>query len=207
MDKLRAQAAAQGGRVLSLLGNHEWMNAIGTSIVVSLFFSNALMLQATGGKTLLWSLLTRRLNPLFLRYVYPSEIETFGGVEKRQKMISTGRIGRTWAANYTTALRLPLHPSMGPPNTPYPFTLNESAADSSDNIDRDEFHPLSHAALSFVHGGLSPTYSNLSPFPTRINELSAALLRKLQHRKQPPPHPPHPYPGLPPSKSICVSLS
>lgn len=34
MDKLRAQAAAQGGRVLSLLGNHEWMNAIGTSMLV-----------------------------------------------------------------------------------------------------------------------------------------------------------------------------
>ena len=126
-------------------------------------------------------------------------------------MISTGRIGRTWAANYTTALRLPLHPSMGPPNTPYPaYDQNQNDAGSLDNYDhinQDEYHPLSHAALSFVHGGLSPTYSNLSPFPTRINELSAALLRKLQHRKQPPPHPPYPYPGLPPSKGSCVSLS
>jgi len=56
---------------------------------------------------------------------------------------------------------------------------------------------MSHAALSFVHGGLSPTYPDLSPFPTRINELSHSLLGKLQHRKQPPPHPPNPYPGLP----------
>lgn len=29
MDELRAQAAAVGGTVLSVLGNHEWMNAIG----------------------------------------------------------------------------------------------------------------------------------------------------------------------------------
>ena len=143
-----------------------------------------------------------------LRYVYPSEIETFGGVEARQKLISTGRIGRTWAGNYTTALRLPLHPSMGAPNTPYPVSTseNENAASSYDNddyIEQGEYHPLSHAALSFVHGGLSPTYSNLAPFPTRINELSASLLRKLQHRKQPPPHPPYPYPGLPPGMITC----
>ena len=31
MDKLRGQALAAGGMVLSHLGNHEWMNVIGTS--------------------------------------------------------------------------------------------------------------------------------------------------------------------------------
>ena len=31
MDKLRDQALAAGGTVLSHLGNHEWMNVIGTS--------------------------------------------------------------------------------------------------------------------------------------------------------------------------------
>lgn len=30
MDKLRDQALAVGGMVLSHLGNHEWMNVIGT---------------------------------------------------------------------------------------------------------------------------------------------------------------------------------
>lgn len=30
MEDLRVQAAEAGGRVLSHLGNHEWMNAIGT---------------------------------------------------------------------------------------------------------------------------------------------------------------------------------
>lgn len=149
MDTLREQAQAKGGVVLSHLGNHEWMNAIGD-----------------------W------------RYVYPSEIETFGTIEARQKMISSGPIGRSWATNYTTASRLPLHPSMGPPNTPYPSS---------------SFHagPLSHSAISFVHGGLSPSYSGLSPFPSKINDLSDSLLRKLQTRTQPKPHPPGPYAGLP----------
>ncbi|KAI0671752.1 Metallo-dependent phosphatase [Trametes maxima] len=151
MDQLREQAKAVGGTVLTNLGNHEWMNAIGD-----------------------W------------RYVPASEIKTFGSVAARQKMLSTGRIGRSWAANYTTTTRLPLHPSLGPPNTDYdPETDSVSTS------------PLSHAAISFVHGGLAPTYPDLTPFPSRINEISHSLLHKLQHRKQPPPHPPNPYPGLP----------
>ena len=101
-------------------------------------------------------------------------------------MLSTGRIGRSWAANYTTTSRLPLHPSLGPPNTDY----DPSSPQMSSS-------PLSHAAISFVHGGLAPTYPDLTPFPSRINELSSSLLRKLQDRPQPPPHPPNPYPGLP----------
>ncbi|KAJ3758991.1 Metallo-dependent phosphatase-like protein [Lentinula raphanica] len=151
MEKLREQAPSTGGVVLSHLGNHEWMNAIGD-----------------------W------------RYVYPSEIKTFGTVEARQRMISVGSIGSAWASNYTVASRLPLHPYLGSPNTPYPPVHLENG-------------PLSHAALSFVHGGLSPTYEALAPFPNRINDLGTSLLRKLQRREQPPPHPPYPYPGLPAS--------
>ncbi|KAH8814692.1 Metallo-dependent phosphatase-like protein [Flagelloscypha sp. PMI_526] len=161
MDKLRGQATQTGGIVLSHLGNHEWMNAIGD-----------------------W------------RYVYPSEIETFGGIEARQKFISSGRIGRSWATNYTTSSRLPLHPSLGPPNTPYPPT-HPVHFQSEDDENQPIVSPLSHSALSFVHGGLSPSYQDLTPFPTRINELSDSLLSKLQNRVQPPPHPPHQYPGLP----------
>ncbi|KAJ3531370.1 hypothetical protein NMY22_g8178 [Coprinellus aureogranulatus] len=180
MDKLRSQAIAAGDTVLSHLGNHEWMNMIGD-----------------------W------------RYVYPSEIKTFGSVAARQRVLSSGSIGRSWAANYSTASRLPLHPSLGPPNTPYPsrFTYlhyeketDEFGVDTEFDVWMFNNHrhpesknPLSHAALSFVHGGLSPTYSNLSPFPTKINELSSSLMAKLQRREQPPPHPPNPYPGLPPS--------
>lgn len=117
------------------------------------------------------------------RYVYPTEIETFGSVEERQKMLSSGWLGKSWQANYTVTSRLPLHPSLGPPNTDY----NPDALPN----------PLSHAAYSFVHGGLSPTYSNLTPYPSAINALGKSLLEKLQDRVQPPPHPPHPYPGLP----------
>jgi len=171
MDKLREQAHAVGAHVLSNLGNHEWMNMIGD-----------------------W------------RYVYPTEIKTFGSVAARQRMLSTGPIGRSWASNYTTATRLPLHPHLGPPNTPYPPAYSVEKDDPGYDFDEwmyrnhrepNSKNPLSHAALSFVHGGLAPEYSNLSPFPTRINELSTSLMRKLQHRVQPPPHPPNPYPGLP----------
>jgi len=83
-----------------------------------------------------------------------------------------------------------LHPSLGASNTDYPPT---SGAD--DDITHS---PLSHAAISFVHGGLAPTYPHLTPFPSTINALSRSLLRKLQSQSpQPPPHPPNPYPGLP----------
>lgn len=105
------------------------------------------------------------------------------------RRITTGRIGKSWAANYTTTSRLPLHSSLGPPNADY---------DSSDKSS------LSHAAISFVHGGLAPGYPDLTPFPSRINELGSSLLHKLQHQKPAPlPHPPHPYPGLPHAASTA----
>jgi hypothetical protein len=125
------------------------------------------------------------------RYVRESEIKTFGGVAARQAMISTGHIGRAWAANYTTTSRLPLHPLLGAPNDDFPPLPGSLAGRLS--------APLSHAAYSFVHGGLAPHYPRLSPFPSAINAIGRSLLRKLQHRVQPRPHPPNPYPGLPPS--------
>jgi hypothetical protein len=141
-----------------------------------------------------------------VRYVYPTEVKTFGSVEARQRMLSTGRIGRSWAANYTTTSRLPLHPALGPPNTPYPPPKHLAFEKDDDQYHLSLFYnhdedPMSHAAISFVHGGLSPTYGELQPFPTKINELSTTLMRKLQRRKQPPPHPPNQYPGLPPCES------
>lgn len=134
-----------------------------------------------------YSIITLVLINIYHRYVHASEIKTFGSVAARQKMLATGRIGRSWATNYTTTSRLPLHPSLGPPNTDY----DPAAPSLSDS-------PLSHAAISFVHGGLAPTYPDLTPFPSRINDISTSLLHKLQDRTpQPPPHPPNPYPGLP----------
>ena len=127
------------------------------------------------------------------RYVHQSEIKTFGGVAARQAMLSTGRIGRAWAANYTTTSRLPLHPSFGDPNDDFPPLAGSPASRLPT--------PLSHAAYSFVHGGLAPNYQHLSPFPSAINAIGRSLLHKLLHRVQPPPHPPNPYPGLPPSST------
>jgi len=148
MEKLRMEATAAGGTVLSNLGNHEFMNAIGD-----------------------W------------RYVYQTEIKTFGSVADRQAMLSKGWVGRAWRQNYTLATRLPLHTSLGDPNTDYDPT--EPSFD------------LSHSAIAFMHGGLSPTYDNMAPFPSRINTIGHSFLKRLQDQIQPPPHPPNSYPGLP----------
>lgn len=109
-------------------------------------------------------------------------------------MLATGHIGRAWAQNYSTASRLPLHPLLGPSNTDYPPIAVEGQ-DVNTFLTRS---PLSHAAISFVHGGLAPTYPQLTPYPSAINALSRSLLYKLQHQSPlPAPHPPNPYPGLP----------
>jgi len=104
-------------------------------------------------------------------------------------MLSTGRIGRAWAANYTTASRVPLHDALGLPNEDYPPPALSERADIP--------APLSHAAYSFVHGGLAPDYARLTPYPSAINELGASLLGKLYVRGPIAPHPPASYPGLP----------
>jgi len=46
-------------------------------------------------------------------------------------------------------------------------------------ISQQNDKPMSHAALSFVHGGLYPSYPDLTLSPTRINELSDSLLTKI----------------------------
>ncbi|KAG8892953.1 hypothetical protein FRC01_013857, partial [Tulasnella sp. 417] len=114
------------------------------------------------------------------------EILTFGGVEARQQMLAKGWLGQAWRANYTITTRLPLHPSLGPINTDY------------DPGKAGRLQDISHAAVSFLHGGLSPTYADLTPYPSRINSLGASLVKKLQEQRPlPPPHPPNQYPGLP----------
>ncbi|PPQ69016.1 hypothetical protein CVT24_000091 [Panaeolus cyanescens] len=167
MESLRAQAKSVGGDIISHLGNHEYMNVLGD-----------------------W------------RYVYPSELKTFHSIAERQRMLSTGPIGRAWAQNYTVTSRVPLHPSIGGINEPYEppspqpsQDANQIAFTASPNTNPPS--PLSHTAVSFVHGGLSPNYTGLTPFPSKINSLGKSLLAKLQSRKPPAPYPPGKYPGLP----------
>lgn len=153
MDTLREEASSKGGVVISLLGNHEWMNLLGD-------WRDVESVERT---------------------------ELFASDEARFEALTNGSIGQSWKENYMTASRLPFHPSLGLPNTPYP----------SDSASVDE-SALSHAALSFVHGGLSPTYSRLTPFPAAINDVASSLLHRLQTRNPlPKPHPSAKYIGFP----------
>lgn len=45
MEDLREQARGVGGEVISILGNHEWMNAIGEWPVVCLLHTAVLMIM------------------------------------------------------------------------------------------------------------------------------------------------------------------
>ena len=182
MESLRSQARFSGGDVLSHLGNHEVMNAIGgVTSSPSSYPTDKILFRGLEVALCSFGVSNTLIHLHHPRYVFESEIKTFGSVAERQKVLSKGWIGAAWRTNYTITSRLPLHPSLGPPNTDY------VSSDSS----------LSHAALSFVHGGISPTFLQSTPYPSRINKIGSSLLSKLQRRKQPPPHPPHPYPGLP----------
>ncbi|KZT40017.1 Metallo-dependent phosphatase [Sistotremastrum suecicum HHB10207 ss-3] len=120
------------------------------------------------------------------RYVYPDDLASFGSIAKRQHAMSRfGWLGRAWAQNYSITTRLPLHPSLGPHDTDFEESSSTSGA-------------LSHAAISFVHGGISPTSNLLTPYPSRINAIGRSFVSRLHSRyPQPQPFPPGPYPGLP----------
>ncbi|KAF8573536.1 Metallo-dependent phosphatase [Ramaria rubella] len=124
------------------------------------------------------------------RYVSQSEVATFGSIEQRQAAITTGPIGSAWIQNYSVTSRVPLHPSSGEPHGDYTPSRTPSA--------------LSHASLSFTHGGISPVFvkAHGTPYPSAINKLGVSLLRRCAARHpQPDPHPPAPYMGLPPGST------
>lgn len=49
MEDLREQAHGVGGEVISLLGNHEWMNAIGEWLTAYAWQTLTSIIQVTGG--------------------------------------------------------------------------------------------------------------------------------------------------------------
>ena len=67
------------------------------------------------------------------------------------------------------------------------------------------FADSSTSKIGPVHGGLSPSYVNLAPYPSAINNLGQTLLGRLQRRRFPDPHPPAPYAGLPEGASEAGS--
>lgn len=55
--------------------------------------------------------------------------------------------------------------------------------------------------LSFTHGSLRPSYSDLVPYPKAINDLGHSLLTKALTPPLALPYPPNPYSGLPKSST------
>ncbi|KAK2462497.1 hypothetical protein APHAL10511_005467 [Amanita phalloides] len=159
LEMLRRQAQIKEGNVFTLMGKHEFMNLLGDWRYVPLKVVD--LLDSNAGE----------------RGVGKRDLRSFGGWQERWKEIR-GWIGGIWADKYITALRLPLHPSIGAPNTPPKSRWSKSTS-------------LCNAALSFVHGGLSPHYLDLTPFPTKINDISKKFINKLRRREISKPTPPN----------------
>lgn len=154
MDSLRAQAELAGGSVVSLLGNHEIMNALND-----------------------------------LRYVTQEDIATFGSLKARQNAMKEGWIGKTWRANYSITAKVPFYHN----SSILPLSLVAdplpSLEDNSAQLLLADFvppstpkNPFSHAAASFVHGGITPYY--LSTLKTKepvtdINRIGLSILEDI----------------------------
>ncbi|KAK4704052.1 hypothetical protein P7C70_g2160, partial [Phenoliferia sp. Uapishka_3] len=150
MDNLRAQAVKTGGAVVSLLGNHELMNAFGDwryvtkedIATVSQFFAR----------------------PFSDSNAHSTSTSQFGGEAQRREALREGWIGQTWRTNYSITARVPL--SQGFTSLPRSLTppIPSYAASSPQTYVGDalppssEYDPFSHAAISFVHGGIIPEY-------------------------------------------------
>ncbi|KAL8276307.1 hypothetical protein RQP46_011273 [Phenoliferia psychrophenolica] len=159
MDSLRAQATKAGGAVVSLLGNHEIMNALGD-----------------------W------------RYVTKEDIATFGGPAPRRLAIGEGWIGQTWRSNYSITARVPF--TLGFPSLPSSLvsTVPAEFSDAPQTYvgdvvrPRDPNDPFTHAAISYVHGGIVPDYIKglRSDNPIReINRIGSELMYSVLN---PPVH-------------------
>lgn len=106
------------------------------------------------------------------RYVVQDDIQQAGGIEARQQLFLKGDIGKELRKNYMMTARVPLHPLMA---------LNTDYSEAQTGL----MGPLSHTALSFVHGGLSPQV-NYSPYPSKLNTIGERLVKTLQAQKSPP---------------------
>ncbi|KAH9043458.1 hypothetical protein EDB84DRAFT_1436274 [Lactarius hengduanensis] len=90
---------------------------------------------------------------------HESVIETFGGVAARKTILSTGRIGRAWAANYAIADHISSSsPSLTRDSSDDPLPANFTAMRLR--------APPSHAMHSFVHGGTVYNYHLTIPTHT-----------------------------------------
>lgn len=123
------------------------------------------------------------------RYVTKEDIASFGGERQRRAALSTGFIGQTWRHNYSITARVPFTHSFASLPASLAHTMPKTPRGSSSQIflgdpvppagARD---PFSHAAASFVHGGITPEYllslSTSNPI-SKINALGSSILYSL----------------------------
>ncbi|GAA5896092.1 uncharacterized protein JCM6883_001709 [Sporobolomyces salmoneus] len=158
MQSLRAGAEKVGGTVVSLLGNHEIMNALGD-----------------------W----RYVNPNDINSTTPNARtfdRSFGGERNRREAMSTGWIGQEWRTNYSITARVPFL-THSFPTTSSVVEFPKMLKGQSDKRFISEPTPFKRrsngskldleGAISFVHGGIIPEYlETLSTSDSPISEIN-----------------------------------
>lgn len=131
------------------------------------------------------------------RYVTKEDIATFGGERQRRAAISTGWIGQTWRSNYSITARVPFTHNMRLPASLREQHASIPAGSSSRSFVADAApaklasSPFTHAAASFVHGGMTPEYlSSLTPSAGQglisyINEIGHSILVSILAKNSP----------------------
>ncbi|GAA5981379.1 hypothetical protein JCM5350_004386 [Sporobolomyces pararoseus] len=180
MQSLRSGAEKVGGKVVSLLGNHEIMNALGDWRYVNK--DDIKHFEITDSLT---------------REFY---IRSFGGERNRREAMSSGWIGQEWRSNYSITARVPYLVSQFP---------SQLSADSQGLESEDEKFLMDPAeelsssissssssskleldgAISFVHGGIIPEYletlkDNHKPI-SEINRIGKSLMNLLERQPYP----------------------
>ena len=114
------------------------------------------------------------------RYGTKEDIATFGGERQRREAMSTGWIGQTWRTNYSITARIPFtHGFSSLPSSLIAELPSSPLGRSSQQFLGDParpqaaFDPFSHAAASFVHGGILPAYMDGLKSEAPISEINS----------------------------------
>ncbi|KAM0750927.1 Metallo-dependent phosphatase [Meredithblackwellia eburnea MCA 4105] len=154
MDELRPQAELAGGGLVSLLGNHEIMNALGD-----------------------WRYVTKEDIATFGGARQRREAMGPGWIGQtwRQNYSITARVPFTSPSSFTH-LPSSLTPQDGDPQFYFGDKIHSSVPVGKD--------PFSHSAISFVHGGITPDYLDAlgSEKPIQeMNRIGKEILQSVAH--------------------------